>query len=1439
MLALSQARRSDRPRSPDQPGTLLLLLLLIASLAAPPRGFPAQPASRPATEAPTPRGFPPRLDLAPTPPARPYALPGRLAGRPELVGRRTLTSATYELGPGRYGMVVDQRPLHYEAAPGRWEPIQAVFETRETGWVNAANTLQTGVAANRSAAKVWAGQLGLGWEPRSLAATDASGRSASLATPLGDERARPGQRSADGGAVRYAASWSDLAVQDQWQVGRGESAYSLRLAERPRARGIAPASLDLEIALNLLPGTTLQVDGRPASLPLETHGALSFVDGSGQAIELAPPLAFEQADPLSRAAGSYVVSAGDGGTLRLIARLPWAWFAAAGRQYPVIIDPVFQMRNGTVMRSPAYWPNYDTHRGDYGYGIGRYRDGDSGQQLQLAYLVKFALPTLPRETTDFFPVQPTISAATLVATPVDGGIAGSNWASMQVQARALNSDQWTDFGAAPLSAGLQGANLSPEWQPIGYSAGDPENPTSATWDVTGLVDGWFSNPAVNDGIALFASNPFCARPSSNGCAGISLADDRNWIDADLARAQNSSNPHQAFSSPNKTGGVRLVVEYAAPTLKLGAPVQDIASPTNGEPYYRSEHTYRLDPAIANPWVAVATRSLKPTVNLPPPSPPDGHTRTRTDTDLPVPFEVKSDVQSFNTVARAIDGHNVRFIGLRNDFIQNNGTLIVSPSNALPAAYQLDVVPQRGAVAGTVQNVGDTASFTTFTVADSDMFNFWDLSLPSEPNVNTRVDLSITPRYESDSGNGGTTPPITVPDAELLPRFRASFNEVSLVGQTFRGGGRADNPSPDNSLHSFELGPADANTTYKLGLSYDGPQVVSWMCEQWSGEFCDNYTTAYLRFSIGIRITSCRPTAGGDATYPTSQGKCQVVACPTEATPPAYFRGAGNFGVWGAGSLAGETWTTTDGDIAPLLGVNNFATVPTVAAVGGRIRIDGGGSVTVDATAGTPSLKLINCGSKSAPNTLGAANTYTVFNRPASSVGAGLRAVELAVTPWFEVWNSAADIVPASRSSEINVAAGRFVNAAQFSLAAGNADESAALGAAGSWSVNYQGWTGLETSLGELDGASASVASMTLTGGPAYGFDVQPSGGKDSVRQLTAIRFSQATITHKAELGGASKPVKALLFPRNTPVPGATANVCKTAAGATLNCLDLRAPSDTPSAPNRIWAMPDVHLELSANSLLLQKPGEVRAFSTDHPMAAPNDISQNFSYDTFGASVSVTQEKCGGDAIVTVIRGETRLTLPNVGDGTSPDGVIAASFKLCGGALRQVHMEFKSPLGIPIGSTGFFLTGLSGTVDIMPDYTQIKFGLDFQAAQGGDGGLLKAHGEVTIDTRGLIGFSGKARILSAIDAEGKVWVAWNPLDMGFETKLSYAGWLTATSRGHLWKGQGWQNRYSWLPDNDETHLAAELAATITIHEGDILETFIIDIPPDDIDFTLSL
>ena len=118
-----------------------------------------------------------------------------------------------------------------------------------------------------------------------------------------------------------------------------------------------------------------------------------------------------------------------------------------------------------------------------------------------------------------------------------------------------------------------------------------------------------------------------------------------------------------------------------------------------------------------------------------------------------------------------------------------------------------------------------------------------------------------------------------------------------------------------------------------------------------------------------------------------------------------------------------------------------------------------------------------------------------------------------------------------------------------------------------------------------------------------------------------------------------------------------------------------------------------------------------------------------------------------------------------------------------------------------------------------------------------------HGRVIIDTRGLFAFQGQGSVLEGVvGVDGALWVAWSPLDVGFRVTLGFPlkdPWIIGMLRAHMWQGQGFADRYQYLPNNDEVHIAAEASVTIKIRQGAVFSWWFIDVPPFDIEFGIEI
>jgi hypothetical protein len=363
--------------------------------------------------------------------------------------------------------------------------------------------------------------------------------------------------------------------------------------------------------------------------------------------------------------------------------------------------------------------------------------------------------------------------------------------------------------------------------------------------------------------------------------------------------------------------------------------------------------------------------------------------------------------------------------------------------------------------------------------------------------------------------------------------------------------------------------------------------------------------------------------------------------------------------------------------------------------------------------------------------------------------------------------------------------------------------------------------------------AGNTASGLIEGLDAYKLESNVYAGQ--------LRASKAKITQDDDLGGATKNIQVVVQPPGFARLPANEKGCQH-EGAATSCLDLRRDDydwDNGGGDKNVqpWELPDIHIVDSAGSMMLSRPGQLQIFSADHPRAT--NFEQAFSFDTWGATVSVKEEACTqGGPVVTVVRGSANIALPSIGDdGSGSAGGITVDFKLCQAKLYQAKITLSvPPPGIPAGSTGVGVNLIGGEVTVDPDFTRIELQLGFQSMDGGT--ISGGNGSVSIDTRGLFELQASALIVGLLDAELLLQVAWDPLDVLLEAGVScFGGLISGGLYMHAWLGQGWQHKYPWLPDNDDFHFAGSIHATLKIPEGYIADIGIAELPP--FDFTRSL
>lgn len=1365
-------------------------------------------------------------------------LPAELADKIEMTGMRTADSATFDMGDGTYALLQDTRPMHYQDAQGNWQPITPVFAAVEDGWVNHSNALKTSLSRHRSDAKIVAAGAGVGWEPQSLVVVGDDGQVTTLATSLSAADAATSAPSADGCSVQYENNWSDPALQDQWRSGFGSAEYTLRLASLPMPDGGQTDSLALRVYLHLAPGTSLQANGKtvtPDDLPLETAAELAFASADGDTLWLQPPQVYEQDAPSIGAAGSYkLIATADPTTLELSVRVPWDWLAAGGRSFPVVIDPLFQARVGTTVLSPVYSPDFNHFVGYYAPAIGM---GGPGQQR---LLVKFSMPTQPPNTT--------VTHAYLVATATGEGITNRTYLSQNVLAYAMLNDDWIGSSDAQWMAPNQIQLISPGAQRMAYSEGKPDDPDrSATWNVTSLVQGWYAG--ANYGIMLRTENEFCA-VNPNGCGLFYLGPvygqdgDNAWTDEELQTVEDDSIPSQPADLVSGNGGVRLMVFFSGPELSsegqvIKPPVGYLSNPSFSDPHFHADHEYRLTTPLPTHWQAVVARGMGSTFGPNPPQfdVPLGQNLTGTvlmelrgtDDDLYMPysdedrrFQPNGSLSYILLNGRAASGrqHHLR----------------VKPKDGggVPLGYDMRLIGEKENIVAVV----DSSVVRNYELDTRDPLALWNVNFGGLPaGSNVRVDIGITGHNSwNGSANYGTLYNYAREFSSQLYRGGGGYSYLGfgsphiVLGSNAPDTGDIEYGAVRLSSPIFTPERSGSESDYALALAYNGPQMNVLTTRYGSGEF-PPLEEHPMEFTYEVRVTAC-----SEGTFPTKSGACQQIKCPSNAFEAGDRRSHGGLQLWSeeGWSASGAPAVSTLGGVAPLIGAPGAA-APGVVVLGGQIGYYDTDAITLtdDST-----VLLVNCGSLTSPtNPVTQDDYFTVYDGAMERAfffepilipsGAGVQSLD----PWRSEERNAGDVT--NELFSVHPIPGMAYGSARLQRRVEGVEFLFSV----VYSIDVRGWPFLDTSIDYINTpAPPTVASLLLDMGDSLSLDVTAAGvSKIETRYLWNVRASDATISQPPELGGATKPIQALILPLGDSIPSDPPIDCNGDS-----CLDLRAPDDTYEHPNRVWIMPDVHTNISAGTIMLNTEGHMQVYSVDHPAAAnsPQGIAQEFSFDTFGGEVSVAQESCEENGpVVTVIRGATKMTMPNIGGGGSPDAMLnVIEFKLCEASLRSVRFEFHSPIGIPIGNSGLLATGLDGDITIYPDFTQINFKLLFQSA---DAHTFKGEGLVTIDTRGLLEFQGGGKILGTVNADGKLWVGWSPLDIGFEMNVTYKSWLEGFARAHMWQGQGWQNKYHWLPDNDARHIAAQIAATIHIEQGAAFSWWFIDIPPDDMNFGIEV
>ncbi len=1428
--------------------SLFLLLGLLGNhlVLAFPQARPVPPAA-PSLEAPPPlslsvidepeRSPAPSVSTAPsTSDAR--ALPSDLAGLPELLDQRTANSATFQVGQNRYTTVVDAGVLHYQDGQGAWQILDPTFRPDGNSFIVKDNSIRSRAGLSTARLSAAVGDAIVVWQATTLGAV--AGQDGQQFIPLAQALAEPAtlaQTRADGRVLHYAAHWTDPGLVEEIVSAPGSLEHLLILSDVPQVGGnpefADPAFLEMRATFKLLPGAELWAEGQLQSGAFETAGGLEIRTTAGTtALVFDPVLAFEQERPGIAVGGTYIARpTGEPGTWTLGLRTPWRWWTDPARRYPAVIDPTMHVSRSTGYGDGIAWVangqtgNPDTtdpslHFGEMilgsWLGSGQYKGyvqfnsipfmlTNAPIAVQSAYVdiepFQVRMPYYHWKGTDW-DMQSTQHSVTLY----DLGQCPGDCSGFSL----VDNPAGFDWSTVPAGTPLSTHTL------VGPAPKGTGQTTVTSWDVTNRIRSWNQqSPRPDDGPAF--------RLSVNSTCPSSTFEDF-WA---------------AFVPPCTrlvipAGNARLRIEYDVLPIAVNQNfLNDPGVPSFSEGVFEegtTSHQYDLAiPAGPDHWRAVAVRgnhALEPALPT--------RVGLKLVDQFPEPVDlVNGTVQGADkTAVVLIDEHNPNNLIEAADLWAE---VTASNDNDFPTDEGRNYrIEHQGATNWPVPYsawVTQTLSFET-----DRLISLGEFDLLTGDSVVIRVSAPVTfpltiglaaPTTGSDKADSalGNVNLDTKFEPEGLPVRARSFT-VQTPGKWALALINEGRPVPD------PIRPDEA-----------------------------------IAHQVVVEIQRCPLGSVATAKY-----ICQPVILPRPDTPRATALGLTVYseGGFDGDPAAEETWCTKDeGNGTPIIGPD----------VDGRWVVVGQGSVcrngdvisTTDDSGIGLAIEIPNPNPFPDGTTRGKVPATFIYGSTAfyplpdgyptgvvvwAGEGAELQPEDNTLRNlapfdqhWGSVFTAGADAIS---TAEMKAYGEGLINAAVTVDAAAEQPESL------DWDVR---WTFYPQEVAQYeftfevqaDQAPAlasptllaslqlrvldagNVATGLIEGLDAYKFESNVVAGQ--------LRARKAKITQDDDLGGATKNIQVVVQPPGFARLPANEKSCSH-LGAPTSCLDLRRDdydwSNGGGDKNvQPWELPDIHIEDSAGLMMFSRPGQLQILSADHPQAT--DVEQSFSFDTWGASVSVKEEACTeGGPVVTVVRGSANIALPSIGDdGSGGAGGIMVGFKLCQAKLYQAKITLTlPPPGIPAGSTGVGVNLIGGEVTVDPDFTRIELQLGFQTLDGGtiSGGV----GSVAIDTRGLFELQASALIVGMVDAELLLQVAWDPLDVLLEAGVSCCGGLISGGLYmHAWLGQGWQHKYSWLPDDDAFHFAGSIHATLKIPEGYIGDVGIAELPPFEVSRSLTI
>jgi len=1367
-----------------------------------------------------------------------------LYNKPEIVELRSAYANHYDLGDDRRMAFVGADPLNYQDANGNWQPIQPEFAESEGGWYVAHNTLRSGFTDNTTAFQIESGGYGFVWQPVALEINDNTNGTWPLATPQPGNEVRA---EAQDSLLRYERAWSDPSLVEQFRSASDSLEQELILANPPKVESEGEW-LSLRVDLSLPNSVQILADGEVQTSEFTTQGALQLQGTDGTTLlMLLPPRAYEEEDQTAATGGRYRALPQSNG-LTLWVQTPLEWWLAPERSYPAVLDPTMQVLRPLEVATIGYPydasnPNAFVWQHEACVGLTSIDSSTGVWHLEHYWsdrgYVKFKLPNLPDGAV--------ADQATLVAAPETNRAFGLYWSPLYPIEDTLVfrvTEDWSfleGLTTIPKTTIIAHAPTESDRAQIPYyiliNEFDPKKRPVTQWDVTSDVQGWYLDPNTNHGFALISEF------DGHHLDFFSPEDQRSFLWNCFPKSSMGILDDVLANPGNPTAhdaGIGLLIEYTSPQL-TGNDFRTVKVPSAypGDMYENQHHEYV--PPTTSGWLLMAARGVR------------GGETPQTSLQLTQVELTDPDLDEMTSNTSADE--------FKSEYV------VANYYQSLPTDLRLHVL--KDTYADELSDDNRQYHLQTAEAAPSPTII---------PEISTPISMPLGSGFivgqELDLA-ASTTVEIQVPYGEQPPEM---FN-LQLFPPGLKYGSR--------NIPGIQL--TEGPDAWEIEMVVPAGQDGTWLLAAINdGEFSPPGPT------LNGQVTACENTEEV-IKYPVD-GKCVELQTPPSPIPtdPSVLYQYGNVRIY---SPLGFTDSCGDGTCNTVEQDEGQAVMALIGYIGDNenwVAVKGGHFEIVNnviTTTGDVRLLMARFTEES-PITLPVLRgQFQVDNWFAqiSSIGADPYLLVKNPLPDDDSWTYTIEL-----SNALMRAQGPLQRIIEPTQSATPSPTTFNFNA--QWSITARGGqdlvgeTTLANSPGEFNVGTLIVDPATVD---AYSLEYDPahiSSIPQAIPEFLHIRLTGAALKQPVNLGGTQVPVQGVILNPGKSVFDEEEKSVTLYCGSSKTCFDLRGEGDTMTPTKNIdrgYRMPDLIIQDQAGTVMINTPDGVEIYSRDHPESQLRADGYSFSYEAFGATISTSYKACplprdplnpekkldGTEPITTVVEGSATLSVPNA-ESTSGGPQIGVTFILCENSMREMGFIFSTgdETSLPLGNSGLFMNLIRGTISLAPEqgpqpgYTTVTMAVGVRGMSPDSfSSNVFVLGMVTIDTRGLFDMQLQAGLKVVggygVGVDGHFWVAWSPLDLGFDVQACapYSKGFDAVSwsmgqhrcdgnellfgelRAHIWQGQGWQHKYDWLPDNDDMHIAARYKVSINIATGMIVDTAFVVIPPSDVplyEFTMA-